>query len=785
VEAIFQVCLSNTVVALGLAALAMAARAARLRPALVHGLWVLVLVKLVTPPLARVPMRDSLSRWLAAPASRGGGPAPAVVVSFKGFAWRPAEGPEPSRAPEPPKMSPAAPPSRPVSGAIGLPAPAAEAARPSGEAMAMAAWLGIALLWWGRAASRVYRFGRYLRWAEPAPREIRGPVQELTHRLGLRRAPEVLLVPAPISPMLWAIAARPRLLLPAALWGTLGEAEREALLVHELAHLRRRDHWVRLLEIAVTGLYWWHPLVWWARRSLREAEEWCCDAWVVRTLPGRARAYAGAILKTLDFLAGEPVVAPIGATGLASAGELKRRLVHILAGRAERTAGPSWPGRIGLAALAVAALAAGPSFRPPRSFRAMDLGSLGGSSVAGFRLNDRGQVAGWCTLIDPADPDRRRVVTHPFRTAPDRPIDPATDDLAVAIGAAAPSPVVQYGAYDINDRGQVVVWAQGDWSTSPYREPGLDRGFLVEADGRTVVELDTGWAPAPAAINDAGQVAGFVRRPRPPGVPRLPGMSNAPAADTDRISFRASAGRPVALARDDLAHLRDRPPRGQIDTMARDINAYGQVAGDSVLADGSTHAFRTAPDRPIDPATDDLGVIDLPGPEPGRLESHARAINDRGQVVGASGSQWPTSHHAFRTAPNRPIDPITDDLGTLGGLNSEAWGINERGDVVGEADVPPDPRRPQTHAFLHTGGGMIDLNDCVRLEPGWVLAKAMDINERGQILALARRAHDGPDPQRTYLLTPAPAPAPLLLMVLGAIVTGSGIAAERRRAMSR
>ena len=80
--------------------------------------------------------------------------------------------------------------------------------------------------------------------------------------------------------MLWAIGGRPRLLVPSELWSATSLDERTSLLLHELAHLKRRDHWVRWLELIVGGLYWWHPAVWWGRRLLREAEEQCCDAWV-------------------------------------------------------------------------------------------------------------------------------------------------------------------------------------------------------------------------------------------------------------------------------------------------------------------------------------------------------------------------------------------------------------------------------------------------------------------------------------------------------------------------
>ena len=88
----------------------------------------------------------------------------------------------------------------------------------------------------------------------------------------------------------------------------LDDDQLAALLAHELAHVRRGDHWVRRLEFIVLGLFWWYPLAWWARTRLQAAEEECCDAWVVEALP--ARAYASAIVATVDFLANDLARSP-------------------------------------------------------------------------------------------------------------------------------------------------------------------------------------------------------------------------------------------------------------------------------------------------------------------------------------------------------------------------------------------------------------------------------------------------------------------------------------------
>jgi hypothetical protein len=102
------------------------------------------------------------------------------------------------------------------------------------------------------------------------------------------------------------------------------------VLAHELAHFRRRDHWVRWFEALVLGIYWWHPVAWIARRQLQRAEEECCDAWVVWVLPDAATVYARTILETVDFLTTDYRPSPVLASGLGPVHYLERRFEMIL-----------------------------------------------------------------------------------------------------------------------------------------------------------------------------------------------------------------------------------------------------------------------------------------------------------------------------------------------------------------------------------------------------------------------------------------------------------------------
>src|SRR5262249_12813942 len=86
----------------------------------------------------------------------------------------------------------------------------------------------------------------------------------------------------------------------------------------------------------VTALYWWNPVLWWARQALRNVEEQCCDAWVVWAFPESAKSYAETLLETLDFLNQAELSEPLLASGFGRVQHLRRRLTMIMSGTTPR-----------------------------------------------------------------------------------------------------------------------------------------------------------------------------------------------------------------------------------------------------------------------------------------------------------------------------------------------------------------------------------------------------------------------------------------------------------------
>ena len=118
---------------------------------------------------------------------------------------------------------------------------------------------------------------------------------------------------------------RPIILMPVGLLAGLPAAQVEALLLHELAHIRRHDYLVNLLQVFVEGLVFYHPAVWWIAAVIRAEREHCCDDLVVAT-QGDAFQYASA-LAALEFQRGDVGQPALAATG----GNLVKRIRRILA----------------------------------------------------------------------------------------------------------------------------------------------------------------------------------------------------------------------------------------------------------------------------------------------------------------------------------------------------------------------------------------------------------------------------------------------------------------------
>jgi TonB family protein len=176
-------------------------------------------------------------------------------------------------------------------------------------------------------------------------------------RLGLGRDVRLMLTERRAGPCVWH-TRRPVILLPEEVAGQLEEAELEAVMLHELAHVERRDNLAGLFQAALCCLFWFHPLVWLVSRRLIEERERACDERVLE-VGGTPAAYAAGILKVVRFCFGWRAAGASGA--VATGNDLRRRIEMIMSHEKERRAA-SWQRALPLGAVAVAlALTLGPA----------------------------------------------------------------------------------------------------------------------------------------------------------------------------------------------------------------------------------------------------------------------------------------------------------------------------------------------------------------------------------------------------------------------------------------
>jgi beta-lactamase regulating signal transducer with metallopeptidase domain len=129
--------------------------------------------------------------------------------------------------------------------------------------------------------------------AKPVQAELLALGRELEQRLGIGRAVrfcESLYLDAP-AVLGWF---RPVVFLPVSAITGLSEAQLRAVIVHELAHIRRLDSFVNLFQVAVETLLFYHPAVWWLSKRIRAERENCCDD-VALAVCGNPAEYARAL----------------------------------------------------------------------------------------------------------------------------------------------------------------------------------------------------------------------------------------------------------------------------------------------------------------------------------------------------------------------------------------------------------------------------------------------------------------------------------------------------------
>ena len=116
--------------------------------------------------------------------------------------------------------------------------------------------------------------------------------------------------------------------MPEGILERLSPAQLQAVLAHEMCHVRRRDNLAAAVHMAVEAIFWFHPLVWWIGSRLVEERERACDEEVL-SVAGEPEVYAEGILNVCKFYVSSPLRCVSGVTG----SDLKKRIEEIMTAR--------------------------------------------------------------------------------------------------------------------------------------------------------------------------------------------------------------------------------------------------------------------------------------------------------------------------------------------------------------------------------------------------------------------------------------------------------------------
>jgi probable HAF family extracellular repeat protein len=281
-------------------------------------------------------------------------------------------------------------------------------------------------------------------------------------------------------------------------------------------------------------------------------------------------------------------------------------------------------------------------------------------------------------------------------------------------------------AYGINDGGRVVGYSNLT-GTSGHHAFLWQSGSGMQDLG-TLAGTNSGASSTATGINRSGQVVGYsdtwYSGLQPPATPPETFLWQSGSGMSNLGSFEGPSGGSDSL-----------------NSQAAGINDNGQAVGFSEFYNGHFHNHAALWQAGM---IRDLGTLNA------NDDSFARAISSGGQVAGYAGVtiNSATSNHAFYWPGNGPLQ----NLGTLGGNYSYAYGVNNSGKVVGQSLLNDNITN---HAFLwQSASGMVDLNTLIDPALGVTLTNSRCINDFGQIVADGFKSGD--NRTHAFLLSPLP-----------------------------
>jgi len=275
---------------LALLALGLLLFARRLPSPLRHAILLLVLIKFVVPPFWATPT-GAFSRVQVANVEAAAPDRPSSMMSAPAAAPKPAPATQPAVASS--TSLPSAKPAPLTSGTSR--APAASVA-PTWQAWLVALWALGAIFAALRTLAGMRAVARLRQRTVAAPPALEKQFRQLIAELGIRRDPQLVVSTESVGPAAFGVL-KPTVLVPRTILRMPAE-ELRLVLAHELVHHRRCDLVISWLQIAVSIVWWFNPLVRLVDRAIRRVREECCDDLLLAREIADRETYCQSLLRT-------------------------------------------------------------------------------------------------------------------------------------------------------------------------------------------------------------------------------------------------------------------------------------------------------------------------------------------------------------------------------------------------------------------------------------------------------------------------------------------------------
>ncbi len=371
----------------------------RVRAVVRYALWLLVLVKLVLPVGVAVPW--SPFYWLQLPEQTVvapiasdmpgnnilSGPAitqdnPPAKLSIEPAVIEP--------SPEPVVTSQATPEITPSPAIVDQPGiPAHAGPELCWQAMVFLVWSIVVLILFALLLQRYWFVRSLIAQAAPSDDHCYEILLRAKARLNISRSVRLGMSANSLSPSVCGLTS-PVILIPADMTSKLSDSQLEAVLLHELVHIRRADLWLNLCQTILQILYFWHPLLWLANDRIRTIREQAVDEAVLVSMQDRADDYSETLIHVSKLAWSRPMLSLRLIGVVESKSALTARIRHILS---RPIPGTAKVGRKGILAIILAAaiilpMAKGATGNPEFTIKGKVVDSVTGAPIANARVGD-------------------------------------------------------------------------------------------------------------------------------------------------------------------------------------------------------------------------------------------------------------------------------------------------------------------------------------------------------------------------------------------------------------